>query len=408
MSAYFRRLMGGVYMFTESVKMSISNIMHNRLRSFLTILGVLIGVTAVIALITTVSGVSTSLSDSFTSMGADTMTVTVTGNDMQGGLTAENMEEIARFDEINGVIPSVSATVAVARGDVYESSVTLMGRNGYFFTENDSAVERGRSITPIDIAASSRVCLINQELVEEFFYGVDPVGQTLYLNDLSFTVIGIISEDIDESISEMISGSPAIIAPYTAVLKMNSELYVNSITVYLSALGQRDTDALETKLGEYLDAVFSYEDDTYTISTLESIREIMDSMLSMMSALLSGIASISLVVGGIGIMNMMLTSVTERTMEIGMKKAIGAKPGQIQVQFLIEAFLLSMIGGIAGIILGIALSAVLCQVMGTQFTISYSAIALGVGFSAAVGILFGWSPARKASKLNPIDALRRM
>ncbi len=408
MKTLFHKLMGEVYMFTESVKMSISNIMHNRLRSFLTILGVLIGVTAVIALITTVSGVSTSLSDSFTSMGADTMTVSVTGNDLQAGLTAENMQEIAQFDEVSGVIPGVSATVSVARGDAYETDIALAGRNLYFFQENTTAVERGRGITPIDVEESSRVCLINSDLVEEFFYGIDPIGETLYIDDLNFTVIGIISDDIDESISEMMSGSAEIIAPYTAVLKMNSALYVNSITVYLSDLGKRDTDAVETKLGEYLDAVFSYEDDTYTITTLESIREIMDTMLSMMSALLSGIASISLVVGGIGIMNMMLTSVTERTMEIGMKKAIGAKPGQIQMQFLIEAFLLSMIGGIAGIILGISLSAILCQVMGTQFTISYSAIALGVGFSAAVGILFGWSPARKASKLNPIDALRRM
>jgi putative ABC transport system permease protein len=187
---------------------------------------------------------------------------------------------------------------------------------------------------------------------------------------------------------------------------MNSERLVSSITVYIDDADA--SDAVQTELGDYFDTLFSYEDDTYTITTMDSIQETMDSMLSMMSALLGGIASISLIVGGIGIMNMMLTSVTERTVEIGLKKAIGAEPIQIQIQFLIEAFLLSMIGGIVGVILGIALSAILCQVMGTTFTISYSAIALGVGFSAAVGILFGWSPARKASNLNPIDALRRM
>jgi putative ABC transport system permease protein len=405
---WFHQILGGVYMFTESVKMSISNIMHNRLRSFLTILGVLIGVTAVIALITTVSGVSTSLTDSFTSMGADTMTISVTGTDLQAGLTDANMKEITQFDEVDGVIPSVSATVVVARGDVYDTDISVAGRNDYFFETNPEAIARGRGITPIDLEGNSRVCILSQDMVDEFFYGVDPIGETIYLNDLSFTVIGVVSEDLDESISDMLSGSADIIAPYTTVLKMNGALYVTSITLYLSPTGQADTDAVETKLGEYFDALFSYEDDTYSITSMESIQEIMDSMLSMMSALLSGIASISLVVGGIGIMNMMLTSVTERTMEIGMKKAIGAKPGQIQIQFLIEAFLLSMIGGIAGILLGIALSAILCQVMGTTFAISYSAIALGVGFSAAVGILFGWSPARKASKLNPIDALRRM
>lgn len=132
----------------------------------------------------------------------------------------------------------------------------------------------------------------------------------------------------------------------------------------------------------------------------------MEEMLNMMTALLAGIASIALVVGGIGIMNMMLTTVTERTVEIGLKKALGAIPWQIQVQFLIESFLLSMIGGIAGVALGLLLSIILANVMGTTFAVSVGAIVLGVGFSAAVGIIFGWAPARKASKLNPIDALR--
>jgi len=168
------------------------------------------------------------------------------------------------------------------------------------------------------------------------------------------------------------------------------------------------SDAVVADMEDMLDEMFSYEDDTYTITTMDSIADTMDSMLSMMSALLAGIASIALLVGGIGIMNMMLTSVTERTVEIGLKKAIGAEPVQIQIQFLIESFLLSMIGGLAGVVLGLIVSAALCSVMGTTFTISYGAIALGVGFSAAVGIIFGWSPARKASKLSPIDALRRM
>ena len=132
----------------------------------------------------------------------------------------------------------------------------------------------------------------------------------------------------------------------------------------------------------------------------------MQEMLSMMTALLAGIASIALVVGGIGIMNMMLTSVTERTTEIGLKKALGALPWQIQIQFLMESFLLSMIGGVMGVGLGLLLSIVLCKVLGITFVISWGAIALGTGFSAAVGIIFGWMPARKASRLNPIDALR--
>ena len=406
MKHLFDKLAGGFYMFTESVSMSIANITQNRLRSFLTILGIMIGVTAVIALITTVSGVSTSISDSFTSMGAGTMTVSVTGTDIQAGLTSANMDEITELDNVVGVTPSVSATITVARGSDFESDITLAGKNDYYFTTTD-AVERGRSFNLLDMDTTARVCMIGTDIVDEFFYGVDPVGQNLYLNNLSFTVVGILSDSGSESISEIVSGSGAdILAPYTTVLKMNNETLVTSVTVYIDSASASTT--VQTNLESYLDALFSYEDDTYEVTTMDSIQETMDSMLSMMSALLGGIASISLIVGGIGIMNMMLTSVTERTVEIGLKKAIGAEPAQIQIQFLIEAFLLSMIGGIMGVILGIALSAVLCQVMGTTFTISYSAIALGVGFSAAVGILFGWSPARKASNLSPIDALRRM
>ena len=139
---------------------------------------------------------------------------------------------------------------------------------------------------------------------------------------------------------------------------------------------------------------------------MDSVEDTMQTMMGMMSTLLAGIASIALVVGGIGIMNMMLTTVTERTVEIGLKKALGAMPWQIQAQFLIESFMLSMMGGLLGVAMGVVLSMVLCNVLGAAFTLSGSAIALGVGFSAAVGILFGFAPARKASRLNPIDALR--
>ncbi|HNW86407.1 MAG TPA: ABC transporter permease [Candidatus Limiplasma sp.] len=406
MKSFLHRVFGGFYMFTESVSMSIANITQNRLRSFLTILGIMIGVTAVIALITTVSGVSTSISDSFTSMGAGTMTVSVTGNDMQAGLTSANMDEITALDHITGVTPGVSATISVARGKEYESDITIAGKNDYYFETEPDVVERGRTLTPIDMNTMARVCLIDSDIVDEFFYGVDPIGQNIYLNNLSFTVVGVLADTGEESISEIVSGTSDIYAPYTTVLKMNNETLVTSITVYIDDANA--SSSVQTDLGNYLDTLFSYEDDTYEITTMDSIQETMDSMLSMMSALLGGIASISLIVGGIGIMNMMLTSVTERTVEIGLKKAIGAEPVQIQVQFLIEAFLLSMIGGIMGVVLGIALSAILCHVMGTTFTVSYSAISLGVGFSAAVGILFGWSPARKASNLSPIDALRRM
>ena len=401
-----RSLIAAVSMLMESLSMAVANITANKLRSFLTILGIMIGVTAVIALITTISGVSTSISDSFTSMGAGSLSVSTPGSDLKAGLSSGDLDDIAQLTHVQGVTPGVSLSVQAARNGVRETGITASGVNDFYFTKNEDAVESGRAINPIDIDGMARVCLIGSDLVETFFYGVNPIGETICLNNVRFTVVGVMAEDSDASVASILSGSPDVYMPYTTALKMNSQSLLSSITVYMD-----DADAssqVQSALEDYLDALFSYEDDTYTITTMDSIESTMDSMLSMMSALLAGIASIALVVGGIGIMNMMLTSVTERTVEIGLKKAIGAEPGQIQIQFLIESFLLSMIGGLAGVGLGLALSAVMCSVMGTRFTISYGAIGLGVGFSAAVGIIFGWSPARKASRLSPIDALRRM
>ena len=406
MKKLFKRFSAGLTMFIESVRMSVSNICHNRMRSFLTILGIMIGVTAVIALITTISAVSTTISDSFTSMGAGTMTLSAPGSDLKAGLSADDLETLTALAHVEGVSPTVTLNVTAAQSNAYESSVSVGGRNAYYFTANDGLIARGRAITPLDVNQSSRVCLISSDLVETFFYGVDPIGETLYLSGRSFTVIGILTDDGDSSISGMMSGASDVLIPYTTALKMNGESLVTNLTIYIDSA--ESSSLVESELEPVLDALFSYEDDTYTITTMDAIEDTMSSMLSMMSMLLGGIASIALLVGGIGIMNMMLTSVTERTVEIGLKKAIGAEPGQIQLQFLIESFLLSMAGGMIGVLLGITLSAILCSAMGTAFSLSYSAIALGVGFSAAVGIIFGWSPARKASKLSPIDALRRM
>ena len=406
MKKLFKRFAAGLTMFIESVRMSVSNICHNRMRSFLTILGIMIGVTAVIALITTISAVSATISDSFTSMGAGTMTLSAPGSDLKAGLSADDLETLTALEHVEGVSPTVTLNVTAAQSNAYESSVSVGGRNAYYFTANDGLIARGRAITPLDVNQSSRVCLISSDLVETFFYGVDPIGETLYLSGRSFTVIGILTDDGDSSISGMMSGASDVLIPYTTALKMNGESLVTNLTIYIDSA--ESSSLVESELEPVLDALFSYEDDTYTITTMDAIEDTMSSMLSMMSMLLGGIASIALLVGGIGIMNMMLTSVTERTVEIGLKKAIGAEPGQIQLQFLIESFLLSMAGGMIGVLLGITLSAILCSAMGTAFSLSYSAIALGVGFSAAVGIIFGWSPARKASKLSPIDALRRI
>ncbi len=399
-------MLKSLIMIKECFSMSLSNIRSNKMRSFLTVLGILIGVTAVIALITTVSGFSGTLSSSFLRMGAGTLTVSVSGSDLKSGLTAEDLAGLTALDEVEGVTPTVSLRSRVSRGGEYKTNVSISGKNAYYFYRNDTAVSRGRAIHPTDESSSTFVCLINQDIVNELFFGVDPIGENMYIDGIPFLVVGILSDDAGESISNIMSGSAAILIPYTTALKMNNSSDVTSFTVYLAE--GADSEAASARIEEAMDVMFSFEDDCFTITSMSSIEDTMNDMLSMVSSLLAGIASIALVVGGIGIMNMMLTTVTERTVEIGLKKALGAIPWQIQIQFLIESFLLSMIGGLAGVVLGLILSFILCQVMGSAFVISTGAILLGVSFSAAVGIIFGWAPARKASRLNPIDALRAM
>ena len=391
-------------MIGECFRMSLSNILGNRARSFLTVLGILIGVAAVIALITTVNGFSGSLSSSFSSMGAGTLTVTVSGSDLKSGLTTDDLTELTTLEAVAGVTPNVSLCARVSRGGSYETRISVSGKNSYYFRQNADLLTRGRTLNVTDEDNTTFACLISPDRVETFFYGGDPIGEKLYIDGIPFLVVGLMSDSGDASISGVMNGSPDILIPYTTAMKMNNSSVVTSFTTYLAEgwSSEAATDALEAKLDE----MFSYEDDCYEIMDMSSIEDTMQNMLNMVSALLAGIASIALVVGGIGIMNMMLTTVTERTTEIGLKKALGAIPWQIQIQFLIESFLLSVIGGAAGIALGLILSLILSKVMGTGFVISTFAILLGAGFSAAVGILFGWAPARKASKLNPIDALR--
>ena len=402
----FKQFRKTLMMLGECFSMSLSNILNNRVRSFLTVLGILIGVTAVIALITTVSGFSGTLSSSFMNMGAGTLSVSVTGSELKSGMTAEDFEALTALDAVQGITPNVSLRSRLSKGGKYKTNVSITGKNYFYFLKTEGAVERGRPIHPTDEASSTFVCLINHTIMEELFYGVDPIGETMYVDGVPFLVIGVMADSASSNLVSIMSGSASVVIPYTTALKMNNANVVTSFTVYLA--DGADSEKASATLTEAMDRMFSFEEDCFTVTTMSGIEDTMNSMLSMVSTLLAGIASIALVVGGIGIMNMMLTTVTERTMEIGLKKALGAIPWQIQLQFLMESFLLSMIGGLLGVALGLGLSFTLCRVMGMTFVISPSAILLGVSFSAAVGIIFGWAPARKASRLNPIDALRAM
>ena len=399
-----KKIRGTFVMLRECIVMSLDNIRGNKVRSFLTLLGIMIGVTAVIALISTVSGVSGSLQDSFSGMGAGRLSVSVTGSDDKSGMTPEDLAEISALSTVDGIVPSISLNGRVSYGKTVETNVSVSGRNAYYFLSNPDMILQGRALNFIDDDNSTYACVISQEMVDTFFFGVDPIGETIFISGIPFTVVGRYEEDSGGGVASMFSGNPDILISYTTAMKINNSRDITSFTVYLKE--GTDSETAASEIEERMDELFDYEDDCFTVTTMSSIEDTMEEMMNMMSALLAGIASIALIVGGIGIMNMMLTTVTERTVEIGLKKALGAIPWQIQVQFLIESFLLSMIGGLLGVVAGLGLSYILCHVLSTAFVLNTGAIILGVGFSAAVGIIFGWAPARKASKLNPIDALR--
>ena len=393
-------------MIKQSVVMSIQNIIANKMRTFLTMLGIIIGVGAVIALITSVSAVTDYIMEQFSSLGAGTITISAPGTSLKYGLSENDLSEIEEMDNVKDVAPSVTVTAKVVRNDYVSSDVTITGKNEAYFQKNDEMVTYGRSFTPQDMDGTVTVCLIDDELAKTFFLGEDPLGKTIRVGGITYTVVGLCNPD--DTMTDMMVGvtdsDGTIYIPYKNAMNMNGTNRVNSLEVYVEDTDK--TDELVDRLEAYLDNAFNDADNAYSIINMDSLVEMMDDMSDMMTKLLAGIASISLLVGGIGIMNMMLVSVTERTKEIGLRKALGAEPGIIQLQFLIESIILSLLGGIIGILFGELLSYIALNAIDTEFRVNVSAVALGFFFSLGVGVIFGWAPARKASNLNPIDALR--
>ena len=394
-------------MLKESLRMSIANIKGNKMRSFLTILGIIIGVMAIIALITVMESATGEVTAQFESLGTGKLTVQAQGTPLKRGRTEQDLRQIQRIAHVEGISPTLSQTLhVVSRGTVLED-VTVKGYGFAYFRRESDSIARGRPLLPADSEALSRVCVIDSDLAANLFRGSDPLGQELLVNGMRFTIAGLLADPaVDDVMSQMQAGNDngSLIMPYETYLRVFGVKGVTSLEIYVDNpdLTSEVVEDLETAL----DAMFNYKDDSYTIINMESLLDVMDTMMGLMTKLLVGIASIALLVGGIGIMNMMLVSVTERTSEIGLRKALGARPRLIQVQFLMESIILSLLGGVIGVALGIGVSIILADMMEIAFVFSPGAIALGVGFSLAVGVIFGWMPARKASNLNPIDALR--
>lgn len=390
-------------MFRESLKMSWQNIVHNKMRSFLTILGIVIGVAAIIALITTVQSVITEVNSQFDDLGANTLMVQAQGTALKMGLTDKDFEDLQAVEGIAGASPTVSAHLDIAQNGVVKGNVSIQGKNELYFARNPDAVKAGRGLNILDVENKNRVCLISETLENDLFDSESAVGHTLRLGGIAYTIVGVTASSTDMT-SMLMGTGDGIIVPYKNAMSLAGVSHIMAVEMYME--DGADTDAVIDDVEAVLGQAFNYKADSFAVTNMESLLDMMHDMQNMMQTMLAGIASIALLVGGIGIMNMMLVSVTERTTEIGLRKALGAQPKRIQMQFLTEAIFLSLFGGIIGIAVGLLISLLVALAIDVGFAISLSAIALGVGFSVLVGVVFGLAPARKASRLNPIDALR--
>jgi putative ABC transport system permease protein len=390
-------------MLLESIKMSWENIVHNKLRSFLTMLGIVIGVASIIALITIVQGATNSISDQVNALGVNKITVTAFGTPLKQGLNDRDIKDIAKISNVSGASPTISGKTSVIYNKEIRDDVTVQGKNEVYFKTDTTLIKSGRAINILDIKNKNQVAVIGEDIINGLFFGVNPLGKKIMINGTTFKIIGTLSESSGFSIT---SNNDTVVIPYTTALRSLGIKNVTNLDVYLSNTKIADDTVIDIK--GVLNRAFNYNDDAYSVFNMGDMIESFQTMMAMMSLLLAGIAAISLVVGGIGIMNMMLVSITERTTEIGLRKALGATPGRIQLQFIIEAIFLSLIGGFIGLLLGSLIAYVAAKLIGIGFALSMSSILLAVGFSGAVGIIFGFMPARKASRLNPIDALRSL
>ncbi len=388
----------------QSFSMSIQNIKSNKMRSFLTMLGIVIGVASVIALITIVEGSTASILSEFSGMGAGTLSVNISGTPLKDGLNENDMISLSKVDGVKGVSPSVSINTDIVSDGVLYKKVTVEGRDETYFLNNNLKID-GRSFNSSDMSGDSKVAIIDPNLNKTVFDGKARIGSKIMLNGYTYTIVGIQGEAANSLTGQnRSSGSGTITIPWRNAIHIAGRNTVTGLNAYIEE--GSDINLVSKRLEAALLKVFNQNKEAYSVMNMESLLSAIKNVTNMMAGMLGGIASISLLVGGVGIMNMMLTSVSERTKEIGLRKALGAEPFRIQLQFLIESVTLSVIGGIIGIVLGLLIAYVASILLKNEFAISPNAIAIGVGFSTAVGVIFGWAPARRASRLNPIDALR--
>lgn len=403
-------------------KIAIRAIAANKMRSFLTALGIIIGIAAVITMLAIGQGSKASIKANIAEMGSN-MIMIHPGADMRGGVRqdASSMETLKQTDYdaikdecnyISAISPSVSSNGQWINGNNNTQS-SIYGVNQDYLTIRQLKIADGEMFTDSDIKAAAKVCVLGQTVVDYLFPdGSDPIGRVVRFNSIPFRVIGVLKKKGYNSMG--MDQDDLVLAPYTTVMKRIlaqtylSEIVCSAITEEASEPAQNQITQILRRTHKLKDATETIEadDDDFNIRSQEEISSMMNSTMSTITILLGSVAGISLIVGGIGIMNIMYVSVTERTREIGLRMSVGARGIDILNQFLIEAILLSVTGGIIGVILGVSISVSLQQFAHVATQIEPWSIIMSFAVCTFTGVFFGWYPAKKAARLDPIEAIR--
>ncbi|HEY3335812.1 MAG TPA: ABC transporter permease [Candidatus Limnocylindrales bacterium] len=399
----------------ELTRLAMSRLATSRVRSALTMLGIIIGVASVVALVAVGQGASTGITDRITSLGTNLLTInagaTVSGGVRQAAgsattLTLEDAAAVGTIDGVAAVSPELSTSATVVAADK-NTTTTILGTTEAYPTVRAYSLWQGSFLTDTSVEQSLRVAVLGSTTADDLGLGASAIGTDVSIGGIPFQVVGILQT---KGSSGFQSGDDQVLIPVSTLKRYftgSSSSGVRSIGVSVATAGQMPAaKAAITSLLEERHDIASGGTDDFTVADQTQLLSTATSVFGLLTVLLAGVASISLVVGGIGIMNIMLVSVRERTREIGIRKAIGAKHRDILLQFLVEALVLSILGGLIGIVVGLVASAVIGAIAGWGFTFNPLTLVAATLFSLVVGVLFGVWPARQAARLNPIAALR--
>jgi len=402
----------------STVKISFRALWVNKMRSALTMLGIIIGVAAVIAMVAVGTGASKKIAEQISSMGSNLLIIlpgTTTAGGVRMGAGTQPTLSMGDSDAIlkecsavSEVAPILNGVAQVVFGHL-NWSTAVVGTTPGMLVVRDWELRSGRPFTQQDVKSATKVCLLGQTVVDNLFGDQNPVGQTIRIKNLPFSVVGVLTPK-GQSAQGQDQDDTILIPVTTAQKKLFGAQFPGMVRIIMvKAKSAEDLSAAEKQINELIRQrhhIGQKQDSDFSVRNLTQIMQAQEQSTRVMTLLLGAIASVSLLVGGIGIMNIMLVSVTERTREIGIRMAIGAKTWDIRLQFIIEALTLSLIGGVIGIITGVSTAVVLSSVSGWPTVVSILSILLAFSFSGFIGIFFGFYPAYKASLLNPIDALR--